>query len=320
MNRIAKRCRMGGGLLLIGNIILFFLPVLTITQENYPTEQYTLYSYLCRVFRQNSGYGAPSFTVSSSVIVLLVLVPAMLSLTFGVIGIIGIFRQVVPAIGAAIVLVFQIACYSQLSQMAPEKRNSEQIYSSGCGKWLLIFPIAACICEWIGVYMNLKRYNKYTKTQIATTYYETNFQHSDVPVTPMYEFVDETVAVFQNVTSNSDMETLALVPDDKPKHGVMIGLSGTYQGAKIPFGENETLRLGRDRTNDLVFADAPKVSRVHCAITWLAAEQKYKILDTSTNGCFINAMEECIPQNIELYLEPGTVLDVGDPTNRFRLD
>ncbi len=99
----------------------------------------------------------------------------------------------------------------------------------------------------------------------------------------------------------------------------MVGLSGSFQGAEIPCQPGETLKIGRDTSNDLVLPDA-RVSRFHCRLTYLAEEGKYQIVDTSSNGSFANGREECLPQNMEIYLEPGTILDIGDAQNRFRLE
>ena len=102
--------------------------------------------------------------------------------------------------------------------------------------------------------------------------------------------------------------------------GVMVGLSGMYKGAEIPFKSGESIKFGRDTSNDMVFTDAPRVSRHHCVITWDGENKVYQIIDNSSNGCYINGMEECIPQNIPLRLEIGTIIDIGDENNRFRLE
>lgn len=102
--------------------------------------------------------------------------------------------------------------------------------------------------------------------------------------------------------------------------GVMVGLSGMYKGAEIPFKNGESIKFGRDTSNDMVFTDAPRVSRHHCVITWDGENKVYQIIDNSSNGCYINGMEECIPQNIPLQLEIGTIIDIGDENNCFRLE
>lgn len=105
-----------------------------------------------------------------------------------------------------------------------------------------------------------------------------------------------------------------------PPRGVMVGVAGVFAGKEIAFKDQETLRLGRDLANDLVFANASHISRNHCLITWYAQKQKYYIEDRSSNGCFINGAPVRLPRNVEIALEPGTVIDIGDRTNRFRLE
>lgn len=102
--------------------------------------------------------------------------------------------------------------------------------------------------------------------------------------------------------------------------GVMVGVAGVFAGKEIAFGDGETLRLGRDLANDLVFTNASHISRNHCLITWYAQKQKYYVEDQSSNGCFINGAPTRLPKNVEIALEPGTIIDIGDQTNRFRLE
>ena len=42
--------------------------------------------------------------------------------------------------------------------------------------------------------------------------------------------------------------------------------------------------------------------------------------DFSSSGSYINGSEDCLPQNIDTPLPPGTILDIGDENNRFRLE
>lgn len=105
-----------------------------------------------------------------------------------------------------------------------------------------------------------------------------------------------------------------------PPRGVMVGVAGIFAGKEIAFKNEETLRLGRDLANDLVFTNASHISRNHCQITWYAQKQKYYVEDRSSNGCFINGATVRLPKNVEIALEPGSIIDIGDQTNRFRLE
>ena len=49
-------------------------------------------------------------------------------------------------------------------------------------------------------------------------------------------------------------------------------------------------------------------------------EKVFYIKDYSSNGTFKNQSENCLPQNMEISLEVGTILDIGDEGNRFILE
>lgn len=136
--------------------------------------------------------------------------------------------------------------------------------------------------------------------------------NADIPINAN---PDSEVTVAEYFESEQTQEENAGEP-----RGVMVGLSGMYKGAEIPFKSGESIKFGRDTSNDMVFTDAPRVSRHHCVITWDGENKVYQIIDNSSNGCYINGMEECIPQNIPLQLEIGTIIDIGDENNRFRLE
>ena len=82
----------------------------------------------------------------------------------------------------------------------------------------------------------------------------------------------------------------------------------------------EFIRMERQNTNHLVFEGQKSVSRDHCKMKWNADSQTYTIYDYSSTGSFVNGSHDCLPQNLEMTLEPGCVLAIGDETNTFRLE
>jgi hypothetical protein len=46
----------------------------------------------------------------------------------------------------------------------------------------------------------------------------------------------------------------------------------------------------------------------------------FSIIDYSSTGTFKNGNTNCLPQNMRVFLEPGSVIDIGDETNRFILE
>ncbi|HJZ84098.1 MAG TPA: sigma 54-interacting transcriptional regulator [Polyangia bacterium] len=72
----------------------------------------------------------------------------------------------------------------------------------------------------------------------------------------------------------------------------------------------ETIRVGARRENDLVLLDA-KVSGLHCEIR--LDEHGYRLRDLgSKNGTFVGGMRV-----VDVYVNPGVVLEVGDTRLRF---
>jgi hypothetical protein len=106
----------------------------------------------------------------------------------------------------------------------------------------------------------------------------------------------------------------------EPK-GVMRGLAGMYAGAEIPLN-NGAVIIGRDasRANLIYDESCAKVSRKHCELSYDNESKMFSIIDYSSTGTFKNGNTNCLPQNMRVFLEPGSVIDIGDETNRFILE
>lgn len=295
MNRLAKSIRLADGVLMLFNFALFFLPVLCVSQENYPEQSYSQFRFVKQLFEE--GKVTALSGEQKMGIVILIILPLLLSLAMGMIGIAGSARQIVSGIGSLVVAVLTMLFCWKVQLFWPERLNDAQEYQTGYG-WYF-FVAAAILLLIFGI--------------LALVF---------TPRLRKKEGTEQAAPDIVNGQSPSDIkqeEAAASLTGQKPR-GVLVGLSGIYQGAEIPFTSGETLKLGRDNANDLVFTDSKRVSRFHCMITWLAAEGKYQIVDQSSNGSFIDGREECIPQNIAIYLEPGTILAIGSQEDRFRLE
>ena len=103
--------------------------------------------------------------------------------------------------------------------------------------------------------------------------------------------------------------------------GIMRGITGMYAGGEIDLTKG-TIIIGRDpqRANLVFGEECPKVSRKHCEIRYDKKEKLFFIKDYSSNGTFKNQSENCLPQNMEISLEAGSILDIGDENNRFILE
>lgn len=311
---------------MVSNLVFFFLPVLNRYNAPYPDEVYTQWRYTREILEKvsESGIQGEKFIW----VILLIVLPLVLSTVMGIVGIAGGARQRVSAIGAIVVMVCNIGFYMKAELFWPAGWEDEQQmygvqYIKGYGiYWILAMAVVIGCFGILGLIFTPKR----IKTAAADVIPQLDEIRQE-QMKPKWEFVDERVpSVREHVTQMPDAgNTPGIISGNamgaaSAPRGALVGLSGIYQGAEIPFRDGETIKFGRDAGNDVVFANSPRVSRFHCAITWFAQEGHYRILDKSSNGCFINGMEECIPQNIAIDIQVGTILDIGDANNRFRLE
>lgn len=103
---------------------------------------------------------------------------------------------------------------------------------------------------------------------------------------------------------------------EKKKKGVIMGISGAYAGAELLL-EAGGIIVGRDAANAELIIEAPKVSRRHCRIVYDAQKGEYLVTDYSTNGTF--AGKQRLTKGVAEKLPAGTVLNIGDSRNSFRL-
>lgn len=315
MDRLAKGTRMAGGLLLLANLAAFFLPVTRIEQENYPTIEISPFEYVKQCFG-----GTQSTIFQMTVILCLMLLPVILSLVAAVIGVIGNAKQLVSGILAVIIAGLYVVMAVRVDQIRPlsELQDCYRAYA------LLIHLGVSIVAAILGVISFFVRPRiRRAGTEAMIPQFHEIRQENEMA---RYRIV-EPAEKQQEQSSNAIPEPQpqpeqAEIPAYNPSEprGVMVGLTGVYAGAEIPLPPEEAIRIGRLPDNDLVFADQPRVSRNHCSITWKAAERRYEIIEYSSNGSYINGKDECLPQNMTVYLQPGTILDIGSEENRFRME
>lgn len=330
MNRLARLVRTVGGVVLLSHLACFFLPFSRVVQENYPTKEFSQYSLLSGLFEDGIvqfGRGVEKDVLA--VALLCAALPMALSIVFGIWGIAGSRRQWISGAGAILVALLDGGFLWNMEIFLPDRVNEAQEFQVGLGRYGLMGIAVLSGILGIAVFICKPRKSKVKKAEAIPAVAEIRQEQQK----PQYSFIDEA-----EIKSKAEKNDVLQVGGEDSMHGeqggsvqdgqgssagsrgVMVGIAGVFAGAEIPFRPQETLKLGRDLSNDLIFTDADRVSRNHCEITWLPEIGRFRILDRSSNGCFINGREECIPQNIPLELEPGTVLDIGDQTNRFRLE
>ncbi len=304
MDRLAKSIRISCGIVLLANLAGWFLPWVSITQENYPTLTASPWNYISAMF---TGKGdaltmtaANAFSATQKMlIVLCMIVSACVVLLFGIWGIVGGPKQIITGIGSLVNLTLQMVLFFNRSKMWTLTDN--QSTAMQLGNTVLLAAAALAAILGIGTFIFRPRVRRATETP-------------EIP--KLQEIKEQQLQAKYNVIQE---EAVQEQPANVP-HGTLVGVSGLYQGAQITLKNGEMIRLGRSSENDLIFADQMHVSRQHCQITWDEAKGQYKIYDTSSTGSYMNGQEEPLPQNMEVWLETGVTLDIGDSTNRFSLE
>lgn len=99
----------------------------------------------------------------------------------------------------------------------------------------------------------------------------------------------------------------------------IICIKGMYAGQRFQLRPDETVIVGRDnKVSQIAFIQgASKVSGRHCAITYISKDNKYRVIDYSSNGTYINGSR--LPVNTAVLVQPGTDLVLADGSNVIRL-
>lgn len=315
MDRMAKKWRTAAGMLLLISLVALFLPITNRVQENYATLQWSPYDYLEQMQQGNLPSGTENAVSLSgkqmAFLICFMMLPMLLALLAGIYGVIGSSRQIVSAILTFLVSGLFLLMVVLLPDLWPECSKG-QSYERGVGCiWLLVFSFCSTAASLAALFATPK------VTASGVDGIPQFVEMKQEKMIPKYSFVSDQES--SKPTGTVSQSTVSHNVPGTPR-GVLVGLSGIYAGAEIPFADGEKIRLGRLNNNDLIFEDQPKVSRNHCQIQWDAGRKKFSIRDYSSNGSFANGSEECLPQNIDLWLDPGTVLAIGDNTNCFRLE
>ena len=119
-------------------------------------------------------------------------------------------------------------------------------------------------------------------------------------------------AVFTPEKDDDDSPTV-------PQSGMIEGIKGEYTGASIGMRPGEKLIIGRDSSvsNIVLTPENKDVSRSHCSVKYDPYTNCYKVIDTSSNGTFVNGQQ--LPANQEVQLAKGTVISLGKGNNQFVL-
>ena len=342
MNKLAKFFRIAVVFLLLADIGFLFMPVIKTVQENYPTDTYSQADF---VTFSKFVMGKSGLKISGSQaleIILFIVLPALLSIIFMIVSIVAGSRQIVSGFAAIVTAALNIVFTTKAAGIGEiYKKQYQDIVRLRGLNMIMILAVILIIC---GILIIITKPAKAKKNKDKDNMIPDVEQIHQEQIKPKYEFIDEArpeqadTSAAEQVQNAQQIQSGEVTPDAREANtenlqkaqpddsgqgrprGVMVGITGMYAGAEIPFKPGEELKFGRDNVNDVVFPEARKISRTHCTITWDAQKEEFYIVDNSSNGCFINEMDECIPQNLPIRLEVGTILDIGDDTNRFRLE
>lgn len=103
--------------------------------------------------------------------------------------------------------------------------------------------------------------------------------------------------------------------------GSITFLSGCCEGYQIPITPDAEIVIGKDPgvSQIVIGLEYARVSRKHCGVRYDANQHLYLVTDYSANGTYTTGGIRLEPHTAS-YLEKGTVLQLADTDNRFRLD
>lgn len=311
MDKAKKVCCVSGVFQLAAGICFLLLPFFVRETPYYSTEYvrgwhmlsgYVTKSELPVVMGEIFGVSLLLLFLFSSVLVLICITAAV---TAWIAGVPPVVSAVLSVVGAA----DGTALYLYVRGKA-----AQTDYHMG---WMtLVAPCCLIVSVVIGAVSTGMRASSKKKTVVVPAVREKLPDIArKIEEKKYYQVVEQEPA-----SEQTDPQFPPYTPGSAPR-GVMVGLVGVYAGVEIPFQPGETIKVGRDAASNLIFDKrAPRVSRHHCEITWNPESQTYHIVDTSTNGTFKNGSEDCLPQNMNIALEVGCTISIGNEDNIFRLE
>lgn len=313
MNRLGKGLRATGGVFVLLNIIIFFLPLSQRVLTNYPTKFWSQLQYVMNVQTVEEPFMA-AYTPSRLIwCICLLILPLVLSALTGIWGILGDEKQKVSPILSFVILGLYIGLAVTLPSYFPN--NSYSVAPTG---WLnLVCTSIGAIISAIGLAQKSEDH-KVVEKEIPQVK-----EMKKEQIESRYNIIENAQPVKQETVKLEPVQEHIKVPPYIPGNprGVIVGLKGVYAGAEIALQDGERIRIGRNFDNDLIYDETQsKISRNHCAIRWDAENKEFLFWDESTNGSYANGSDDCLPKHLEVIVQPGTIIALGDESNIFRLE
>lgn len=124
MNRLGKGFRALGGVFVLLNLIVFFMPVTQSVRENYPTKEWSQLQYVMNVISDGEPYFT-EYTMSRVLwVIFLVVLPVIMSALAGIWGIVGDDEQIISPVLSFIILGLYIGLFCSISSYYPNQSYS----------------------------------------------------------------------------------------------------------------------------------------------------------------------------------------------------
>lgn len=114
--------------------------------------------------------------------------------------------------------------------------------------------------------------------------------------------------------------TPTTVLKQNPLEGSFTGVKGSLSGVAYALDDNVEYSVGRDEDfcGITVDPDNTSVSRMHCTIQFVSAQNGYYVTDQSSNGTFADGVR--LLKGEPQFVQRGTVITLGDQSEGFSLD
>lgn len=121
-----------------------------------------------------------------------------------------------------------------------------------------------------------------------------------------------------NINTRETMQvTRSLALSSEPSGG-LICIRGRQLGHMISLPADRIMTFGRDPAECNIVLNDSLVSRLHCQITYIAAMEKYRIVDFSKNGTFLGDGTR-LQSGKEYYVKSATEIYLGNSDNLYKL-
>lgn len=111
--------------------------------------------------------------------------------------------------------------------------------------------------------------------------------------------------------------TTALFHNSDTK-GALVCIRGTYIGNIVRMVPEQLIVVGRDGNSVDMIVNLPLVSRRHCTIIYHEQDDRYEVVDQSTNGTFVDGTMRLVKGDTYL-LKAGMTISFGDTNTVYKL-